>query len=176
MRFPSSGTTPQSAELSTEKLREQFRQGLDHPNPIDGHRKGDVDAALSSAAKRIEREYDVPYLAHATMEPQTCTAHVTAERAEVWAPTQNGEGTLAVVAAALGIDREKVVVHKRQLGGGFGRRGLAQDWARQAVLIAKAVRPAGQDDLDPRGGLSAGLLSADVRRPPHRGVRSERDR
>lgn len=130
---------PQNAELSTEKLREQFRQGLDHPNPIEGYRKGDVDAALSSAAKRIESDYDVPYLAHATMEPQTCTAHVTAERAEIWAPTQNAEGTLNVVAAALGIDKEKVVVHKRLLGGGFGRRGLAQDWARQAALIAKAV-------------------------------------
>jgi isoquinoline 1-oxidoreductase beta subunit len=128
-----------SATLSTDTLREQFRQGLDHPNPIEGYRKGDVDAALSSAAKRIEREYDVPYLAHATMEPQTCTAHVTAERAEVWAPTQNAEGTLMVVAATLGIDREKVIVHKCHLGGGFGRRGLAQDWARQAVLIAKAV-------------------------------------
>jgi isoquinoline 1-oxidoreductase beta subunit len=130
---------PQNAQLSTEKLREQFRQGLDHPNPIEGYRRGDVDAALSSAAKRIESDYDVPYLAHATMEPQTCTAHVTAERAEIWAPTQNAEGTLNVVAAALGIDKEKVVVHKRLLGGGFGRRGLAQDWARQAALIAKAV-------------------------------------
>ena len=73
------------------------------------------------------------------MEPQNCTAHVTAERAELWAPTQNAEGTLTVVAATLGIDKEKVVVHKRHLGGGFGRRGLAQDWARQAPLIAKAV-------------------------------------
>ena len=129
-----------SAELSTEKLREQFRQDLDHPHPIDGFRKGEVDAALSSAARRIEREYSVPYLAHATMEPQTCTAHVTQERAEVWAPTQNAEGTLAVVAAALGFAKEQVVVHKCQIGGGFGRRGLAQDWARQAALIAKAVR------------------------------------
>ena len=130
---------PQNAELSTEKLREQFRQGLDHPNPIDGYRRGDVDVALSSAEKRIAREYDVPYLAHATMEPQTCTAHVTADRAEVWAPTQNAEGTLAVVAAALGIDKENVVIHKCRLGGGFGRRGLSQDWARQAALIARAI-------------------------------------
>jgi isoquinoline 1-oxidoreductase beta subunit len=74
------------------------------------------------------------------MEPMTCTAYVTGGRAEVWAPTQNGKGTLRnVAAAALGIDPSKVIVHKHHLGGGFGRRGLAQDWARIAVLIAKQV-------------------------------------
>jgi isoquinoline 1-oxidoreductase beta subunit len=73
------------------------------------------------------------------MEPQTCTAHVTAGHAEVWAPTQNGEGTLLSVADALKLAPAQVMVHKHHLGGGFGRRGLAQDWARMAALIAQQV-------------------------------------
>ena len=73
------------------------------------------------------------------MEPMNCTAHVVDGRAEVWAPTQNGEGTLRTVAKTLGIDPSQVIVHKHHLGGGFGRRGLAQDWAQQSVLIARQV-------------------------------------
>lgn len=127
------------AGVSTAALAKTFQEGLDATDVAIGRRVGDVDAALASAARVLTAEHRVPYLAHATMEPQTCTAHVTADRAEVWAPTQNGEGTARVVAQALGIDVSKVVVNKCLVGGGFGRRGLAQDWVRQAVLIAKAV-------------------------------------
>jgi isoquinoline 1-oxidoreductase beta subunit len=94
---------------------------------------------LSRAAKRVEAEYAAPYLAHATMEPMNCTAHVTADKVEVWAPTQSGEGALAAAAAAAEMAPEKVVMHKTMLGGGFGRRGAVQDYVHQAVLIAKAV-------------------------------------
>ena len=128
-----------SADLSTASIREMFLEGLDAEDAARGHSIGDVDAALKSAAKTIEVDYEVPHLAHATMEPQTCTAHVTADRADVWAPTQNGEGTTAAVAATLGLDPSQVFVHKLHLGGGFGRRGLAQDWARMSVLIARQV-------------------------------------
>ena len=127
------------AGLSTDAIRKTLQQGLDATDLAIGRRTGDVDAALASAARVLEVDYEVPYLAHATMEPQTCTAHVADGRAEVWAPTQNGEGTLSVVAKTLGIDPSQVVVHKCHLGGGFGRRGLSQDWAVQAVLIAQAV-------------------------------------
>ena len=127
------------AGLSTDAIRKTLQQGLDATDVAVGQRIGDVDAALASAAKVLTADYEVPYLAHATMEPQTCTAHVIDGRAEVWAPTQNGEGTLGMVAKTLDIDPSKVIVHKCHLGGGFGRRGLSQDWARQAVLIAKAV-------------------------------------
>ena len=87
----------------------------------------------------IEAEYAAPYLAHATMEPMNCTAHVTADKVEVWVPTQSGEGALAAAAAAAEMAPEKVVLHKTMLGGGFGRRGAVQDYVHQAVLIAKAV-------------------------------------
>lgn len=128
-----------SAGLSTETMRATFRAGLDAGDIAIGHGIGDVDAALATAARRVEAEFEVPHLAHATMEPQTCTAHVRGDRVDVWAPTQNGEGTTAAVAAALGVAPAQVFVHKLHLGGGFGRRGLAQDWARMAVLIARGV-------------------------------------
>src|ERR1700723_1662577 len=125
--------------LSTETLRETFSRGLDASDVAIGRRIGDVDKVLSGELTIVRADYEVPYLAHTTMEPMTCTAHVTGGRAEVWAPTQNGEGTLRNVASALDIDPSQVIVHKHHLGGGFGRRGLAQDWARMAALIAKQV-------------------------------------
>jgi isoquinoline 1-oxidoreductase beta subunit len=125
--------------LSTDAIRATFSSGLDAPDAGIGHRVGNVSEALAGAATTLQADYEVPYLAHTTMEPQTCVAHVKDGRAEVWAPTQNGEGTLRNVARALGIDPSQVTVHKQHLGGGFGRRGLAQDWARMAALIAKQV-------------------------------------
>ena len=71
------------------------------------------------------------------MEPMNCTAKVTADRAEVWVPTQNGEGALAAVSEESGLPLEKCEVYKTVLGGGFGRRGSTQDYVRQAVAIAK---------------------------------------
>jgi isoquinoline 1-oxidoreductase beta subunit len=115
------------------------RAGLSAADARVGRSDGDVDRALALAARRIEADYEVPFLAHATMEPQNCTAHVTAEQAEVWAPTQDGETALAIAADASGLPPGKVVVHKMMLGCGFGRRGIFQDFVRQAVLIAKEV-------------------------------------
>ena len=68
---------------------------------------GDVDAALAKAAKRVEAEYAAPFLSHATMEPQNCTAHVTADKVEIWVPTQSGEAALAAAAAAAEWRRKK---------------------------------------------------------------------
>jgi isoquinoline 1-oxidoreductase subunit beta len=137
--LPINWDTSSSAGLSTEAIRRTFLDGLEADDVAVGRKAGDVDAALASASSIVHADYQVPYLAHTTMEPQTCTAHVTANGVEVWAPTQNGEGTLRTVARTLGLDPSQVVVHKHHLGGGFGRRGLAQDWARQAVLIAKQI-------------------------------------
>ena len=125
--------------VSTGTIREEVRAGLSAADARVGRSDGDVDRALALAARRIEADYEVPFLAHATMEPQNCTAHVTAEQAEVWAPTQDGETALAIAADASGLPPGKVVVHKMMLGCGFGRRGIFQDFVRQAVLIAKEV-------------------------------------
>jgi isoquinoline 1-oxidoreductase beta subunit len=137
--LPISWDEASSKDLSSEKIRDSFLKGLEAEDVAIGRKDGDADTALKSAHSIVSADYEVPYLAHITMEPQTCTAHVTEGGVEVWAPTQNGEGTLRVVAKTLGIDPSRVTVHKCHLGGGFGRRGLAQDWARLAVLIAKQV-------------------------------------
>jgi isoquinoline 1-oxidoreductase subunit beta len=128
-----------NAGVSSGTIREEVRAGLSAADARVGRSDGDVDRALALAARRIEADYEVPFLAHATMEPQNCTAHVTAERAEIWAPTQDGETALAIAADASGLPPGKVVVHKMMLGCGFGRRGIFQDFVRQAVLIAKEV-------------------------------------
>ncbi|MGC2203131.1 MAG: molybdopterin cofactor-binding domain-containing protein, partial [Stellaceae bacterium] len=128
-----------NGQVSSASITELLRGGLAAPQAAVVRKEGDVDAALAGAAKRVEAEYGAPFLSHATMEPQNCTAHVTAEKVEVWAPTQSGEAALAAAAAAAEVPPEKVVVHKTMLGGGFGRRGAVQDYVRQAVLVAKAV-------------------------------------
>jgi isoquinoline 1-oxidoreductase beta subunit len=129
----------QNGKVASADIAALLRDGLAAPETAAVRTDGDFDAALSRAAKRVEAEYAAPYLAHATMEPMNCTAHVTADKVEVWAPTQSGEGALAAAAAAAEVLPEKVVMHKTMLGGGFGRRGAVQDYVHQAVLIAKAV-------------------------------------
>ena len=128
-----------NGKVSSAEITELLRGGLAGAEAAVVRKNGDFDAALSKAAKRVEAEYGAPFLAHATMEPQNCTAHVTADKVEVWVPTQNGEGALAAAAAAAEVAPEKVVLHKTMLGGGFGRRGAVQDYVHQAVRIAKAV-------------------------------------
>ena len=125
--------------LSTQTLRDTYRRGLDADDAAIGRRIGDSSKALSQAALVVRADYEAPYLAHTTMEPQTCTAHVRDGSAEVWAPTQDADRTLLNVSKTLGIPASKVIVHKHHLGGGFGRRGLAQDWARMAANIARQV-------------------------------------
>ena len=127
-----------NAHVSSHTIEAALREGLARPDGI-GRRDGDVTAALAGATQRIEAQYRIPFLAHATMEPQNCTAHVGPDRVEIWAPTQDGETALATAADAAGLPRSKVVVHRTMVGGGFGRRAAVQDFVRQAVLIAKEV-------------------------------------
>ena len=123
--------------VSTDTIAAFVRDGLDMDEAEIGRAEGDAAAALSRAARRIEADYTVPFLAHATMEPQTCTAHVRADGVEIWAPTQNPATALATAAVAAGVPNEKVTVHRLMLGGGFGRRAPIQEYVRQAVDIAK---------------------------------------
>lgn len=97
---------------------------------------GDVDAALAGAARRIEADYQAPWLAHLTMEPMNCTVRVEADRATVWAPTQVPGLARRAVAAVTGLDPDRVDVQVQLLGGGFGRR-LEVDFVAQAAAIAR---------------------------------------
>ncbi|HTN40125.1 MAG TPA: molybdopterin cofactor-binding domain-containing protein [Asticcacaulis sp.] len=102
---------------------------------------GDADAALKSAAKTIDAFYDVPFLAHVPMEPQNCTARVTASGVEIWAPTQVPNSGKGLVGKTLGVAPETVTVHMRRGGGGFGRR-LENDYMAEVAAIAqKAGKP-----------------------------------
>jgi isoquinoline 1-oxidoreductase beta subunit len=103
-----------------------------------GNKQGDFAANIDKAARKVEASYFVPYVHHATMETMNCTARVTADKCELWVPTQDGEQALAAAANASGLKQEQVFVNRYHLGGGFGRRANS-DYVRQAVLIAKEM-------------------------------------
>ena len=128
-----------NGRVSTADITEAACRGLDAKQATVGRADGDVAAGLARAVRRIEADYAVPFLAHATMEPQTCTAHVRRGGVEIWVPTQDATTALATAAAAAGVANENVVVHRTMLGGGFGRRAAIQEYVREAVLIAKEV-------------------------------------
>jgi isoquinoline 1-oxidoreductase beta subunit len=129
-----------NANASSETISAMLKDGLAQPNLPRAREIGSTEAALAGAARVIEAEYSSPYLSHATMEPQTCTAWFKPDGfLEVWTSTQNGEASMAAAAQAAGLPLEKVEVHKMMLGGGFGRRGGPQDFVRQGVVIARAM-------------------------------------
>jgi len=127
-----------NAGAQQAQFNEVLKAGLDAEQAAVGNSNGDAKAALASAARRVEAVYSYPHQNHATMEPMNATAKWTAERCEVWTPTQNGESALAATAEAAGLPPAKCEVYKLHLGGGFGRRGMT-DWIRQAVAIAKEM-------------------------------------
>jgi isoquinoline 1-oxidoreductase beta subunit len=99
---------------------------------------GDVGQALAGAKTKLDAVYQVPFLAHTTMEPVNCTVHVTPDRCEIWVGTQVISRAQAVAAKITGLPPDKIVIHNHFLGGGFGRR-LEVDFIAQAVAIAKQV-------------------------------------
>ena len=129
------------ADTSQEDLFAQFGGELDRAVVEGGEVEmdvGDVDAAMAEAAQRLEAEYRVPYLAHATMEPMNCTAWVRDGVCDVWTGSQNPLGLRAAVAEALALEPANVTVHNAYLGGGFGRRAY-HDYGEQAARIAAAA-------------------------------------
>ena len=129
-----------NGEASDATIMAMLREGLANPKIADARKVGDASAALSSAAKVVEAEYSSPYLNHATMEPQVCTAWIKPDGfVEVWTSTQDGEASLSTAAKTAGVPLERAEVHKTMLGGGFGRRGAPQDFVRQGVTIAMAM-------------------------------------
>ncbi|MCH2170610.1 xanthine dehydrogenase family protein molybdopterin-binding subunit [Myxococcota bacterium] len=128
--------TPGQVEVSDDSILASCRESLD--GGIEVRNEGDAEAALRDCATSLEATYTFPYLAHATMEPMNCTAHVTEDRCEVWAPTQSLSSTQAAAARTSGMPLERVVVHPTFLGGGFGRRS-ATDFVEDAVSLSKAV-------------------------------------
>lgn len=124
-----------NASLSSEEISARLAELSSKPG-VEARREGDAAAAMRSATKKIEAIYEVPYLAHATMEPMNCTAHVTADGCDVWAPTQGQSAAQRVAADVAGLPIEKVRVHTTYLGGGFGRRSET-DFVAEAVRLSK---------------------------------------
>src|SRR2546421_2811551 len=122
----SPGFAQQAEALSKEKPQRSLRTD------------GDVDAAFKSAAKVVEGSYFYPFIAHAPLEPQNCTAHFKDSKMEIWAPTQTPAGALNLVSTTLGIPQTDITVHMTRVGGGFGRR-LNNDYMVEAARIAKGV-------------------------------------
>jgi len=129
------------AKTSSESIRAQFVSLANRPG-VTARSDGNAAGALAKGAKKIEAVYEVPYLAHACMEPMNCAAHVRADGVTIWAPTQYqwglGLGAQGIASKLTGLPEDKVEVHTTYLGGGFGRR-FELDFVIEAVEVSKAV-------------------------------------
>lgn len=123
--------------VNSAGISRSFAESMDKPG-AEARKEGDAAAHLASAAKKIEAVYEVPYLAHAPMEPLNCTAVVRADSCEVWASTQGQTAARSAAATITGLPPEKVQVHTEYMGGGFGRRARS-DYVGEAVEVAKAT-------------------------------------
>lgn len=127
-----------AANASSATIAAQLKEGLtSNENVFAGTSEGDALKAIAGAAKKIEAVYATPFVSHACMEPMNCTVRISADKAEVWMPSQNAEASLAALSTTSGTPLEKCEAYNHSLGGGFGRRGGTQDYVRQAAAIAK---------------------------------------
>jgi isoquinoline 1-oxidoreductase beta subunit len=127
----------EGAGVDSAGIRKRLEEGLVANNAFADRSEGDALAAIAGAVRKVEAVYATPFLAHATMEPMNCTARITADKAECWVATQNGEAAHAALSESSGLPLASCQVHRLDLGGGFGRRGGLQDYVRQAVAIAR---------------------------------------
>jgi isoquinoline 1-oxidoreductase subunit beta len=125
------------AKLNTDEIAGELEKAMLKSGAI-AQNIGDVDSAMASAVTKVEATYQVPFLAHATMEPMNCTAHVRRDGCEVWVGSQAIARVQAAAAKTAGLPLDKVTVHNHLIGGGFGRR-LEADGVIRAVQIAQHV-------------------------------------
>jgi len=126
-----------NATVSTADVVQGLAAATQAPGVV-ARKEGDAAAGIANAPTKREAVYQVPFLAHAAMEPINCTVHVRPDRCEVWTGSQVLTRAQATAAKVTGLPLEKVVVHNHYLGGGFGRR-LEHDYVTQAVRIAQQV-------------------------------------
>ena len=126
-----------NAKNSSAEIRKLYQTRLEQTGVI-ARKDGDAETAMGGAVKRVEAVYEVPFLAHATMEPMNCSADVRADGCDIYAPTQFQTFVQINGAKISGLKPEQVRVHTTYLGGGFGRRA-EQDFVIEAVELSKAV-------------------------------------
>jgi isoquinoline 1-oxidoreductase beta subunit len=124
--------------MNTDSIEKHFMEGLDKPGAV-AKKVGDVKKALSEASKKVEATYFVPFVAHATMEPMNCTAHVQKDRCDIWAPTQAQILAQVFASQVSGLPMDKIYIHTTYLGCGLGRRGSFPDFIIEAVAASKAA-------------------------------------
>jgi isoquinoline 1-oxidoreductase beta subunit len=128
------------ATLSTSGMREQYMNLAKSPGVV-ARKKGNPESAFSTAAKQLKAEYEVPYLAHACMEPLNCLVDLRSESCEIWTGTQSQTMDRNSAASVVGLKPEQVKIHTTFLGGGFGRRANPQsDFVTEAARVAKALK------------------------------------
>ncbi len=128
-----------NAGKSSADISNFFADTAAHEPAAVVRKDGDVDTALAKATTKIDIVYEVPYLAHATMEPLNCTADVRAGRCDIWAPTQAQTNAQAIAAKVCGLDISSVFVHTTFLGGGFGRK-FESDFIGEAAEVSKVMK------------------------------------
>lgn len=125
------------SQLTTEAIARELEQATLGAGAV-AQNIGDADKAMANVATRVEASYQLPFLAHATMEPMNCTVHLRKDACEIWIGSQAVARVQQAVAKTAGLPLEKVIVHNHLIGGGFGRR-LEADGAIRAVQIAQHV-------------------------------------
>jgi len=145
------------AALDSRTQLDEYAALAKKPGAV-ARKEGDAAGALAMAAKTFEAVYDLPYLAHATMEPMNCVADVKADRCEVWVGTQFQTGDRDAAAQEAGLKPEQVTLHTTLLGGGFGRRAVPDShFVREAVQLSKKlgvpVKVIWTREDDTRGGF-----------------------
>ena len=185
---------PGGFTMGSEEIFAHLSKLADSPG-VTTRTNGDAASALAGAARRVRATYEAPYLAHATMEPMNCTAHVRPDGVEIWAPTQNPQGTQSAAARITGQPVAQVRVHVTYLGCGWGRRSrtdFVEDaveasmkagapvqvlWTREEDMQHDTYRPATHVRME--GGLDADgrvvALSARVAAQPIAGGRGSFD-
>ncbi len=125
------------ANLSSAEIMKKYAALAEQPGKV-ARNDGDAPAAIKNNTRTFERVFEVPFLAHACMEPMNCTADVRADRCDVWVPTQGQTASHEAAVAASGLPPKAVNIYTTYLGGGFGRRGEA-DFVTDAVETSKAT-------------------------------------
>ncbi len=128
-----------AGNTDTAQFRREYRAALDEGKAAIARNQGNVDQALPGAANTLEATYETPYLSHSPMEPMNATVDLKPERLDIWVGTQDALGETEKAAKAAGLRPEQVYLHNCFVGGGFGRRDVA-DEVLQAIAIAKAVQ------------------------------------